>query len=125
MKCWGAILAVIFVISTSSVVIADTEDGNEVGVEWTNTYGFYYGDPDEGTIYLPNLQYNDDLVVGFYNILGQDGFKEVQPGGRFGMGKTFQESGPRRDGFQLDGRCRFRGLFWARESDGVLFQQRS
>lgn len=66
----------LIMLNSSRMVAADTEDANDVGVEWTNSYGFWYDDPDEGSIYLSNLQYNDDLVTGFYNKLGADGFSK-------------------------------------------------
>ena len=64
-----------FMVAISGFSIG-TVNAYEVGVEWTNDYGFWYNDPDEGWIYLDNLYNCDDLATGFYNRLGNDGWSK-------------------------------------------------
>jgi len=53
-----------------------TVNAYEVGVEWTNDYGFWYNDPDEGWINLGDLSGCDDDATDFSNKLGNDGWSQ-------------------------------------------------
>jgi hypothetical protein len=91
----GLLIASITLITLgfSQPVIADTEDANEVGVEWTNAYDFYYNDPDEGLIYLQDVHYCDDFANGFYNKLGANGFsKEFNWGNTLAWEEDFKKA---------------------------------
>ena len=64
-----------FMVAISGFGIG-TVNAYEVGVEWTNDYGFLYYDPDEGLIYLGDLSGCDDDAIDFYNKLGNDGWSQ-------------------------------------------------
>lgn len=64
-----------FMLAISGFSIG-TVNAYEVGVEWTNTYGFDYNDPDEGLIHFGHLSGCDDDSTDFYNKLGNDGWSK-------------------------------------------------